>query len=329
MKSWKTDRPYSIVWNISGRCNLSCAHCKDLGHFDTELDLVRTRTVAESLKQWAPFVVVLSGGEPGLARHFPDILDHLLSWVPRIVVASNGHTIFHPDFLPIIHGHENRLAIQLSLDGWNAPSHDAIRGNGSYATLCHAIERIKGQSMPFTMNATLTKAVCGNILAVLENAQTLGATALRFGRFHPQETQQQSLEPSWDDLSTTLETIREFQISGSPMRVHPPRSAKIRGNRSGCDAPMKCTVLPNGDVYDCTFFTHDTFCMGSLIEQSPKALWNEPQAERRRDWFRAMNATCQACPQPDCPGCCPAILRNPMMARHLPKACPLPSLYQG
>ncbi|MEM3769290.1 MAG: 4Fe-4S cluster-binding domain-containing protein, partial [Nitrososphaerales archaeon] len=60
-----------IVWNLTRRCNLSCAHCysdSKAKEYLGELSTKEAKVVAEDLASYEVPVVIFSGGEPLIRR---------------------------------------------------------------------------------------------------------------------------------------------------------------------------------------------------------------------------------------------------------------------
>ena len=54
-----------VVWNVTPKCNLACAHCYAAGGGDSgELSTAQAKTVIDDLARWKVPVVLFSGGEP-------------------------------------------------------------------------------------------------------------------------------------------------------------------------------------------------------------------------------------------------------------------------
>ena len=65
----------AVVWNITRRCNLRCAHCYSdsaAKHYPGELTLEQMVVVIDDLSEFRVPAVVLSGGDPMFHPHFFD-----------------------------------------------------------------------------------------------------------------------------------------------------------------------------------------------------------------------------------------------------------------
>lgn len=122
---------------ITSRCNLKCQHCY-LGE-PAALDLPRKTImhVLEEFQRMQGLRLLISGGEPLLHPYFWTINDALQSFGFRSVLLTNG-TLIDQATAKKLKVHE----IQVSLDGIG-PSHDIIRGRGSYTKSLDAIHELR------------------------------------------------------------------------------------------------------------------------------------------------------------------------------------------
>lgn len=132
--TWKYP-PIICQWDITGRCNLRCAHCraKGLREKGKELGFSKVISILENLFSFAPDVhLVFAGGEPLMRRDLREIL----FWTREqsdhnggIDILSNG-TLIGRDNIEWLSETVDRFHI--SLEGASPKANDAIRGNGSF-----------------------------------------------------------------------------------------------------------------------------------------------------------------------------------------------------
>lgn len=130
-------------------CNYRCSFCHIWG--DTgwalkepqrvireQLDIgVLKRFIDQIPVKGRPIGVILTGGEVMLYRHFEELVSHLRSKKMNVYVNTNGSLI--KNRIPFLI--ENTVVVNISIDG-PEPYHDAIRGEGSYQTICDNIEAL-------------------------------------------------------------------------------------------------------------------------------------------------------------------------------------------
>jgi len=139
--------PPRLIWYVTARCNLRCAHCffaEHLGKVAGELSTDEFRRVAASLKTRLRSCS-LTGGEPFLRDDLPDLC-RILAEVNRtqlVTLPTNG---YDPErtlgmLREILETAALRVNAQVSLDG-TADVHDRVRGRpGAFE---RAVETAKG-----------------------------------------------------------------------------------------------------------------------------------------------------------------------------------------
>ncbi len=168
-----------LAWETTRRCNLSCLHCRAGARdecYPDELDTAQGEALLRDLAGLGRPVVILTGGEPLLR---PDIF-HLARFGHelglRMVMAVNG-TLLTPDIARRLkQAGIQRLSI--SIDGPDAASHDAFRGQqGAYQGALAGMEAARGVGLDFQVNTTVTRGNLEQIEAIQDKVVELGAVA--------------------------------------------------------------------------------------------------------------------------------------------------------
>jgi molybdenum cofactor biosynthesis enzyme MoaA len=129
-------------------CNLRCTHCfiscapDNHGHEMMTLDEVR-RHVGEA-ERLGVREYYFTGGEPFLHRDLMTMIEETLRSGP-LSVLTNGLFLTPPVCAALEHlGEASRfsLDIRVSLDGWEAKDHEAIRGAGTFHRALEGIARL-------------------------------------------------------------------------------------------------------------------------------------------------------------------------------------------
>ena len=122
-----TDRPV-VVWNLTRKCNLRCAHC----YIDAteaageEMSLEEYAKVIDDLAQYKVPMVILSGGEPLIRKDFFEILGMINDAGIKSVISTNGTLITKENAQ-----HMAELGIRyagVSMDAATPELHDRFRG---------------------------------------------------------------------------------------------------------------------------------------------------------------------------------------------------------
>src|SRR4051794_6608723 len=127
------DAPICLTWELTYGCNLACVHClSSSGRRDPrELTTAEAKHVIDDLHDMQVFYVNVGGGEPLVRKDFFAILEHAVTSGVGVKFSTNGALVDAEK--------ARRLAgmdyvdVQISLDGAQALTNDAVRGRGSYA----------------------------------------------------------------------------------------------------------------------------------------------------------------------------------------------------
>ncbi|MBB6693729.1 radical SAM protein [Cohnella xylanilytica] len=133
-------------------CNYRCSFCHIWGDTGWALKepqrVIREQLDIEVLKRFIDQVAqtgnkvgaILTGGEIMLYRHFEELVSHLRSRKMNVYVNTNGSLM--KNRLPFLI--ENTVVVNVSIDG-PEEYHDAIRGKGSFRTICDNIEALMAE----------------------------------------------------------------------------------------------------------------------------------------------------------------------------------------
>ena len=137
------DAPICLTWELTYACNLECVHClSSSGQRDErELSTAQAKAVLDELRDLQVFYINIGGGEPMVRRDFFEIVEHSVSNGIGVKFSTNGAFIDEKNAQRL--ASMDYLDIQISLDGADAATNDAVRGVGSYATARRAMDNLK------------------------------------------------------------------------------------------------------------------------------------------------------------------------------------------
>ncbi len=266
------DAPICLTWEWTYACNLACVHClSSSGRRDpNELSTAEMKTVVDELARMQVFYVNVGGGEPTVRPDFFELLDYCVDRGVGVKFSTNGGMITSE--------RARRLAgtdyvdIQISLDGADAATNDAVRGEGSYAMARRAMDHLRAAGFgPFKISVVMTRQNIPQVDRFEQLADDYGAE-LRLTRLRPsgrgadvwnelRPTQQQQVDLyHWLlDRPTVLTGDSFFHLSalGEPL----PGLNLCGAGR------VVCLIDPVGDVYACPFVLHDQFRAGSVRDE--------------------------------------------------------------
>jgi mycofactocin biosynthetic radical S-adenosylmethionine protein MftC len=127
------DAPICLTWELTYACNLQCVHClSSSGQRDPrELTTAEAKRVLDELHDLQVFYINIGGGEPMVRRDFFELVQYSIARDIGVKFSTNG-TFIDAEKARRLAAMEY-LDIQISLDGIDASTNDAVRGGGSYA----------------------------------------------------------------------------------------------------------------------------------------------------------------------------------------------------
>ena len=307
------DAPICLTWEITYACNLQCVHClSSSGTRDPrELSTDQAKAVLDELRDLQVFYINIGGGEPMIRKDFFEILEHAESNDIGVKFSTNGTYITAENARRL--AAMNYLDIQISLDGVDAATNDAVRGKGSYATAIAAMNHLREANFgQFKISVVVTRHNVDQLDAFKALADSYGAQ-LRITRLRPSGRG----ADTWDELHPTQQQQRQIYdwlmkhgdnvLTGDSF-FHLNAFGESLPGLNLCGAGrVVCLIDPIGDVYACPFVIHDQFKAGSLLDDGGfTKVWKES------DLFLSLRepeseGACSACGSYDaCQGGCMA-----------------------
>ena len=200
------DAPICLTWELTYACNLQCVHClSSSGRRDPrELDTAQVKDVLDQLRDLQVFYINIGGGEPMIRKDFFEILEHAESNGIGVKFSTNGTYITAENAKRM--AAMNYLDIQISLDGVDAKTNDAVRGEGSYAASIAAMNFLRDANFgQFKISVVMTRHNVDQLDAFKALADEYGAQ-LRITRLRPSGRG----ADTWDELHTTQAQQRQI-----------------------------------------------------------------------------------------------------------------------
>lgn len=174
--------PLTVSLQLTNACNLRCTFCyASSGRaYPNELDTATWLLVIQRLAAAGVSAITFTGGEPTIARGFPDLLTSASAMVDAVDIFTNGLN-WRPELIDLVAACGN-VQVQVSVDGL-ATNHDEIRGRvGSFDAAMETIERLSERGVPVAVAMTVTPRNVGDLEAVMARVEAAGALGFRGGR---------------------------------------------------------------------------------------------------------------------------------------------------
>jgi radical SAM protein with 4Fe4S-binding SPASM domain len=290
---------------LTHRCNLQCRHCAVISapHRENYLPLFQVQRLIDQWVASGGEAVIISGGEPLL---HPDCLAILRYAATRIktLLATNGALIDDPMAAALV---DLGVAVQVSLDGATAATHDHIRGDGAFAKTWDGIERLqhRGIGNRLALSVTMMRANLDECRAVIDLAEARGVPAVRF--FPLQRMGRAATE--WNELQA--ENDRQVQLYEELYLRLPQASRAVvveaglpgfvldsAGEEMWCGLGQTLAVDADGAAYPCSLLMEPSFRLGNVAETELGQLLASPRLQQIAAECAARKtqiAACRAC----------------------------------
>jgi len=275
--------PICLTWELTYACNLACVHClSSSGVRDPrELSTGEAMALIDEMAAMQIFYVNIGGGEPMIRGDFFDIIDHCVASGVGVKFSTNGTRLTLDK--------AKRLAaspmvdVQISLDGADAATNDAVRGEGSWAASIAAMDNLVEAGFgEFKISVVMTRHNIPQIDQLHSLAEHYGAQ-LRLTRFRPSGRG----ADSWEALHPTQAQQRELYawllehpmvLTGDSFFHLSALGNSLEGLNLCGAGRVVCLIDPIGDVYACPFVIHDEFLAGNIRDEgSFKTIWQSSE----------------------------------------------------
>jgi len=285
--------PFSVVFELTKRCNLRCLHCylpDGSTRGEDELDLTEIRSVLDDLAKAGCLKLTLTGGEPTLREDFSEIYSYSQKKGFAITLFTNG-TLLTPGVRRVLLK-TPPLAVECSLYGATPGIHDVItRTPGSFDLSIRTIQWLKTKGIPTFVKTVILSTNLQEIDSLQNLCQGLGVP------FHPTFRVFSSLDPGrsperWRVKTRELKDLLKREglpFFKSPEAVDPTPEDWI------CNAGRQaCSISAEGKVYPCVALRWES---GDLRKASFHEIWDHsPVLETIRSYQEKDFKTCFRCP---------------------------------
>jgi len=264
------DAPICLTWELTYACNLQCVHClSSSGQRDErELSTDEAKKILDDLRDLQVFYINIGGGEPMVRRDFFELLEYSVANGIGVKFSTNGAFIDEEKARRL--AAMDYLDIQISLDGVDAATNDAVRGEGSYDMAIRAMENLKAANFgQFKISVVVTRHNVSQLDQFKALADHYGAQ-LRITRLRPAGRG----ADTWHELHPTNAQQREIYnwllkhgenvLTGDSFFHLNALGESLPGLNMCGAGRVVCLIDPIGDVYACPFVIHDEFKAGNV-----------------------------------------------------------------
>lgn len=274
-------------------CHLRCVHCLVSAgeRVPKQLSAPQIKRLVDEALALGASRIYFTGGEPFLRKDLLQLIDYVAERC-QLVILTTG-TLLTDSTIKRLKGHDN-LLIQVSLEGPDAPTHDAIRGQGNFDQVVAAIQRLIAAGLIPIVTTTITSLNHHRVADTTRFLASLGVKDHHILWLH----RRGRLREHDAELLVPGERVREImaelrQVSrevGIVVDNEESLQARVRSKRGRKNDLCNCTysmlsVDADGQVYPCAALSGaPEFACGSVKGKSLREVWLEsPTAQ----WIRA------------------------------------------
>lgn len=289
-KTWDENLLFSVLIELTYRCNLDCFYCyNDLQLAGRPLDVRQYETLLQELAALQVFNLVLSGGEPLAHPEFFTLgaKARELGFVVR--VKSNGHALRGP-LARRLRDEVDPFLVETSLHGAQAVTHDRqTRVPGSFDRLLRNLREAQDIGLRIKINCTLTAWNEDEIEGMMALATDLGLPLHIDPVVTPRDdgdTSPLQIAPSRQGVERLLRLQREAGAAAAAEseenRSREAASALTVGRQADALLPAPgpkkhcgagsggLAIDPYGNVYPCVQWRQP---VGNLHQQTIREIW--------------------------------------------------------
>jgi radical SAM protein with 4Fe4S-binding SPASM domain len=251
---------------ITYECNLSCPFCfiksQSANHI-ASMNPKAMRKVVTFLKSIGVMLTSISGGEPTLNPNMIDMVRDLRKADIEVVVATNGLTLTKT-LLEQLYALKI-LNLQVALEAPTAKVHDAIRGEGTFNRVLHALELASDSGITTAVVTTITKANADSLQAFPRFLKSIGVknhVILRCTTYDPMDSHVLERERFVQVLGDLFKEAEKNSIqigSSSPIIKWLSHVYESKGLESNEDYDFSCpavkrsiTITPSLNIKPCS-----------------------------------------------------------------------------
>jgi radical SAM protein with 4Fe4S-binding SPASM domain len=307
--------PFSGMLELTGRCNLRCAHCylgsqpEQWARREEELSTERWQGIIDEVATAGCLYLTFTGGEPMLRGDFSQLYRHARRRGIVVGVMCNGTLV--TDEVVRLFRDSPPVAIEISLYGATQKTYEAVTGRaGSFTRCLDGVRRLLDAELPVKLKTVLLTTNRDEIAQMRGVAESLGVSFRIDGAVFPCLPDQ---DPAPLSLRVPVEegVRRELSDPGTVERWHeyldraatsPPASPANRLYRCGA-ALTDFFIDAQGRVSPCLMTTQYRY---PLAGRSFSSLWEGELLEVRRK-RPSQGYACSSCEMAVVCGACPGL----------------------
>lgn len=273
--------PERVEFFITKHCNLSCKHCFEgsapkfpIKKFtSSEMERIVNQLEIAGIK-----TLKITGGEPFTHPNIDELLIFLAKVHFETMILTNA-LLLNEKRIELIK--KGNIQLGISLDGISSPTHDFIRGKGSFLALKKVLTELSRNKVTFSITCTANKINISEIENLIDYVLgELNASTLFISRLRPIGRATNNLGLVLNNIENDFVQkicIKKQETYGERLILADDSTMKTvsSGNRIACSAGNSIFALDeNFDIYPCIFGIQHIECkIGNLLSNNLSDIW--------------------------------------------------------
>jgi len=286
-KTFDRKIPFSVHWELTYRCNLSCVHCYATNRgLNNELTLPEIEKGLEQLAGMGCLFATFTGGEIFCRKDLIPILESAGKLGFALNLFTNG-TLMTPRLADMLAKIEP-LSVEISLYSMDPTIHDRITGRkGSHRRTLSAIRMCRARDMNTVIKCILLKYNAGEYAKLRDFAVKAGARFVFDYALAPADNGSRLMPRH--GLSET--EIFDFIMANAGADVRLPDRPDMNSPLCGAGSNALC-INPAGDVFPCLAVRQS---VGNIRKEPLGSIWSSLLLDKMRNSRYCNLVECRQC----------------------------------
>ncbi|WP_328660290.1 radical SAM protein [Nocardia salmonicida] len=303
---------------ITEACQLRCDHCYMGERLERALKMT-PQQIVDTLTTWRQLgsdKLTILGGEPTLHPWYVDAIKAARTiGYQHVITTTNAQKIAQKKFAKLTP--DDFAYVQVSMDGGSDRTHDAVRGAGTFDQAMETSAELCARGFDTRIICTVNTANEGDVLRLLDIADDIGASLVKFHVFSTIGTGHGNADmamtpPEWVDFCERLEQVapeHKSRVWFQPTYARVDQMSRYADEGyQGCIGRTldRISVFPDGRAYICSYLFDTDMYFAKM--QDGQVLINRDASGNEFDLFTLplTNSACGGCKAAACMGGCPA-----------------------
>ncbi|MGY4103601.1 radical SAM protein [Nocardia sp. R16R-3T] len=306
----------NVYLYITEACQLRCEHCYMGERLERALKMPVPKIV-DTLTTWRRLggsKLTILGGEPTLHPHYCEVIrlsrqlgyEHVITTTNAQKPALRRFRQLHPsDF----------AYVQVSLDGGSRATHDAVRGSGTFDEAMETTRELCERGFDTRIICTVNKANERDVLQLLDIADVMGVSLVKFHVFSTIGTGHGNPEMAMNPLEWVQFCDQLNEVApqyNTRVWYQPTYARRDQMDRYAAEGYQGCigrtldriSIFPDGRCYVCSYLFDTDLFFAKMVD-------GHVQLNREANEFDLFtqplrDSACGGCKADACLGGCPA-----------------------